>query len=190
MIQFITGISAAIAHVLSGPDHLAAVTPLAIESRNKSWGIGLAWGIGHTVGMLMIGVLFYFFRDFIAVDVISEHSEQLVGVLLMGIGGWAIAKVFVKKEVGKHSHPHFHRVESRGDFVHIHKHAHGEAHSHSEADAQSHSHPKQGLLAAQATAREGHPHSRAASLSAAGTPQAKREEEQLRFLQRRRSPVF
>jgi ABC-type nickel/cobalt efflux system permease component RcnA len=142
MLQFITGISAAIAHVLSGPDHLAAVTPLAIESRRKSWGIGMAWGIGHTLGMLMIGLLFFFFRDFIPIDAISEHSEQLVGLLLIGIGGWAIAKVFVKKEVGKHSHPHFHKIENTGDYIHIHKHTHGEAHSHSEAGAHSHSHPK------------------------------------------------
>jgi ABC-type nickel/cobalt efflux system permease component RcnA len=142
MLQFITGISAAIAHVLSGPDHLAAVTPLAIGSRKKSWGIGMAWGIGHTLGMLMIGFLFFFFRDFIPIDAISEHSEQLVGLLLIGIGGWAIAKVFVKKEVGKHSHPHFHKIENTGDYVHIHKHTHGETHSHSEAGAHSHSHPK------------------------------------------------
>jgi len=142
MLQFITGISAATAHVLSGPDHLAAVTPLAIESRKKSWGIGMAWGIGHTLGMLMIGLLFLLFRDFIPVDAISAHSEQLVGLLLIGIGSWAITKVYIKKDVGKHSHPHFHKIESNGDFVHIHRHTHGEAHSHSDETAHSHTHAK------------------------------------------------
>lgn len=142
MLQLITGISAAIAHVLSGPDHLAAVTPLAIESKKKSWWIGMAWGIGHTTGMLLIGLLFLLFRDFIPIDAISEHSEQLVGLLLIGIGAWAIAKVYIKTDVGKHSHPHFHKVGNSGDFVHIHKHTHGEAHSHSEESAHLHIHQK------------------------------------------------
>ena len=142
MLQFITGISAAFAHVLSGPDHLAAVTPLAIESRKKSWGIGMSWGIGHTTGMLLIGLLFLLFRDFIPINTISEYSEQLVGLLLIGIGSWAIAKVYIKKNVGKHSHPHFHKVENSGDFVHIHRHNHGEAHSHSDLGAHSHTHQK------------------------------------------------
>ena len=35
------GIIAAMLHVISGPDHLAAVTPFAIESKRKAWKIGL-----------------------------------------------------------------------------------------------------------------------------------------------------
>ena len=35
------GIIAAVLHVISGPDHLAAVTPFAIESKKKAWKVGL-----------------------------------------------------------------------------------------------------------------------------------------------------
>ena len=49
------GIIAAMLHVISGPDHLAAVTPFAIESKKKAWKVGLFWGIGHLLGMLSIG---------------------------------------------------------------------------------------------------------------------------------------
>ena len=141
MIQFITGISAATAHVLSGPDHLAAITPLAIESKKKSWGIGLAWGIGHTLGILIIGILFLLFRDIIPIEAISEHSEQLVGVMLILIGLWAILKVRLKIFPKKHAHPHIHKNES-GDFVHIHKHDHDDAHVHSDKIAHKHAHQK------------------------------------------------
>lgn len=103
MISFLTGISASVLHVISGPDHLAAVTPLALKSRLKSWLIGLFWGIGHTIGALLIGVLFLFLRDLIPVEIISEHSEQLVGFILIVIGVWALYKL---RKVSDHHHPH------------------------------------------------------------------------------------
>lgn len=142
MIYLLTGIVAAMAHVLSGPDHLAAVTPLAIESKKRSWGIGLAWGIGHTLGVLLIGVLFLFFRDLIPIEKISEHSEQLVGIMLILIGVWAIVKVFFKGFSGKHAHPHIHKTDE-GDVVHIHKHDHQSDHPHSNPEAHQHHHGKQ-----------------------------------------------
>lgn len=142
MINLITGIIAAMVHVLSGPDHLAAVTPLAIESKKRSWGIGMAWGIGHTLGMLLIGILFLLFRDLIPVEKISEHSEMLVGVMLVLIGIWAIAKVYFKSNSGTHVHPHVHKNE-QGDFIHIHNHNHETDHTHSNPEAHKHLHSKQ-----------------------------------------------
>ncbi len=61
----LSGILTSMLHVISGPDHLAAVTPLVIESKRKAWKIGLSWGIGHIVGMLLIGIVFLIFKDFI-----------------------------------------------------------------------------------------------------------------------------
>ncbi len=142
MINLITGLIAAMAHVLSGPDHLAAVTPLAIESKNKSWRIGMAWGIGHTLGILLIGVLFLLFRDFIPVEKISAYSEQIVGVMLILIGLWAIAKAGLRLRSKKHAHPHIHKT-GEGEFVHIHEHNHNTEHVHSKPEAHKHTHQKQ-----------------------------------------------
>ncbi|MCF8366427.1 MAG: sulfite exporter TauE/SafE family protein [Bacteroidales bacterium] len=142
MVYLFTGIIAAVAHVLSGPDHLAAVTPLAIESKNRSWRIGLAWGIGHTLGILIIGLLFLLFRDFIPVEKISEHSEQLVGLMLILIGVWAISKAWVKKISGHHVHPHVHKT-TEGEIIHIHGHQHSVDHSHESPVAHAHQHLKQ-----------------------------------------------
>lgn len=142
MINLITGLIAAIAHVLSGPDHLAAVTPLAIESKNKSWRIGMAWGIGHTIGILIIGMLFLLFRDIIPVEMISEYSEQIVGVMLILIGVWAVMKAGFKIRSKKHAHPHIHKAEN-GEYVHIHKHDHSTEHVHSKPEAHRHIHTRQ-----------------------------------------------
>ena len=69
--QIVLGMVAAIAHVLMGPDHLAAVTPLVFDAKRKYWRVGFLWGLGHILGMLLIGILFYFFKDIIPVDIIS-----------------------------------------------------------------------------------------------------------------------
>ncbi|MCX6243844.1 MAG: sulfite exporter TauE/SafE family protein [Bacteroidetes bacterium] len=128
MIGLLTGFIASTAHVITGPDHLAAVTPLAIDSRKKSWIIGLSWGIGHTLGMLLIGTLFILLKGILPVEKISAHSEIIVGILLIMIGSWAIFKILRKKNPYAHAHPHVHTQPSF--FIHIHRHSHHEHPDH------------------------------------------------------------
>jgi len=117
-----------IVHVISGPDHLAAVTPLAIDSRKKSWSVGFAWGMGHTIGMLIIGLIFLMVKEQLDVDLVSKYGEQFVGFLLIAIGIWALVRIKTRHG-GKHKHVHPHVHE---DLVHIHAHTHEseEAHKH------------------------------------------------------------
>lgn len=122
------GLIASILHVLTGPDHLAAVTPFAIESKRKAWKIGLFWGLGHLIGMISIGVLFMIFKELIPVDQISNHSEQLVGLVLIGIGVWALYKIF-KKDI-QHKHLHIHTENSLIIHKHKHQHSHEKSHHH------------------------------------------------------------
>ena len=116
------GIIAAMLHVISGPDHLAAVTPFAIESKKKAWKVGLFWGIGHLMGMLSIGVLFLAFKELIPIEKISLHSEKFVGIILMGLALWIFYKIF-KNEKG-HNHTHVHTEGY--PLIHEHPHSHDE----------------------------------------------------------------
>lgn len=127
MLQFLTGALMSSVHVVTGPDHLAAVTPLAIENRKKAWHIGLFWGIGHVMGMLLIGLLYIIFKELINVEKISGYSEYLVGIVLIGIGLWAIIKTLRHFHI-HHVHPHFHADPVPQ--VHIHRHSHDDEASH------------------------------------------------------------
>jgi ABC-type nickel/cobalt efflux system permease component RcnA len=122
----IAGLIASTLHVFTGPDHLAAVMPFAVESKKKAWKIGMFWGIGHLVGMLSIGVLFIFFKELIPIEKISNHSEQLVGIVLIFIGLWAFYKIFKKNKNHKHLHIHF----ENEPLIHKHKHDHSHEKSH------------------------------------------------------------
>ena len=139
MVNLIAGILASALHVVTGPDHLAAVTPLAIENKKRSWGVGLFWGLGHIIGMLLIGLLFLAFKEYIPIDAISHYSEQIVGIILVGIGAWAIYKVF-NTSIPKHKHPHFH--DDPEPHVHIHAHPHEHEHDHEHGPEHTHSHKK------------------------------------------------
>jgi len=121
-IPLFLGLTAAVVHVLMGPDHLAAVTPLVLDTQKRHWRIGFLWGTGHIVGMLLIGILFYFFKDFIPVEAISTYSEQFVGLILIGLGIWAFYRI--KNKQASHKHPHFHDKNGVGSIIHIHGHEH------------------------------------------------------------------
>lgn len=124
---FFAAMIASILHVLAGPDHLAAVTPFAIESKRRAWKVGLFWGLGHLTGMICIGILFYFFREFIPIEKISAYSEQLVGFVLIVIGIVSLYKIFFEKKNHKHLHLH-----TQNPAIHGHEHQHqvGREHHH------------------------------------------------------------
>lgn len=135
------GLVASMLHVVSGPDHLAAVSPLAIENKLKAWVVGLGWGLGHTSGMLLVGVLFIFFRNFIPVEAISAYSESIVGLVLIAIGLWALWRVFGIPFRHHHLHPHSHHLPQGEVITHIHDHDHPadayHSHEHRKAINQS-----------------------------------------------------
>jgi ABC-type nickel/cobalt efflux system permease component RcnA len=128
MVLFLTGLAASMAHVVTGPDHLAAVTPLAIDCRKKSWVVGFSWGLGHTLGMLMIGAIFLLFRSLLRVDFISAKSDIVVGFMLVGIGTWAILRTWIRHRHSHRPHPHFHTKPYL--YAHIHAHSHEEHNNH------------------------------------------------------------
>src|SRR5882672_577523 len=88
------GLFAGLLHVWSGPDHLAAVAPLSAEwtrtasRRRPSWMVGVRWGLGHSSGVMLIGLLSLIFREAFPLNSLSSISERLVGVVLIVIGLW------------------------------------------------------------------------------------------------------
>jgi hypothetical protein len=112
------GLFAGLVHVLSGPDHLAAVAPLAVRGHARAWATGLRWGLGHSAGVVLVGLLFLGFREALPLERLSAVSERLVGVLLLGIGVWSIRQA-MRLQVHAHSHEH---GGSRHDHVHLHSH--------------------------------------------------------------------
>ena len=98
----LAGLTAGLIHVLSGPDHLAAVAPLA-GGRARAWRAGFLWGLGHSGGVLAVGLLALALRGALPIDALSSWSERIVGVTLVGIGLWGFTRV-LRGPI--HSHVH------------------------------------------------------------------------------------
>jgi hypothetical protein len=93
MLTLLTGALAGLVHVFAGPDHLAAVAPLALAERRQSWVAGWTWGLGHTSGVVVVAAVAILLRDQLPpVAVISAWGERIVGAALLAIGFWALRR--------------------------------------------------------------------------------------------------
>lgn len=115
MLTIVTGALAGFFHVLSGPDHLAAVAPIAVADRQRSWVAGWTWGVGHAAGVVAVALLAVLLRDMLPpIDAISAWSERIVGGALIAVGLWAL-RSGLRVRPGAHAH---------GATAHDHLHVH------------------------------------------------------------------
>lgn len=133
-----TGLTAGAAHVLSGPDHLGALAPLAVKDRRGSWTLGLHWGLGHASGVMLVGMASVILRGLVPIDLISSWCERLVGMVLIGIGLWGLRQALTRHlhahehthDGTSHWHLHFHdgvgahHPEARVPYPRQHRHTH------------------------------------------------------------------
>jgi hypothetical protein len=121
MLSALTGLLLGAWHVVSGPDHLAAVTPLVLgpdhEHGPASPGgerrpsrIGLTWGLGHASGVWLVGLVLLAFGSLIPLELVGVWSERIVGVAIVAVGLWGLWRVRSSwgREHQDHAHPHRH----------------------------------------------------------------------------------
>jgi hypothetical protein len=113
MLTVLTGALAGLFHVLSGPDHLAAVAPLAVDDRDRGWLAGWTWGLGHAAGVVTVAILAVLLREWLPpVEIIAEWGERLVGAALVALGLWALRRsLWLAPAVHTHAglvHEHLH----------------------------------------------------------------------------------
>ena len=110
------GFLAGFVHVLSGPDHLAAIAPYAVDGKRSAWRTGVRWGLGHTVGVFGVAVMALLLRHALPIERLSAWGERCVGLVLIAIGIWgARGALAARTDNGKH----------RGR-----RHAHADGHDH------------------------------------------------------------
>ena len=107
MLSLITGLAAGGLHVFAGPDHLAALTPIAVKAPAQAGRTGANWGLGHGLGVIIIGGLGLMLRSLVDFDVWSAWAEFAVGFMLLAVGAWSILRApTVQAHVHSHDHGH------------------------------------------------------------------------------------
>jgi ABC-type nickel/cobalt efflux system permease component RcnA len=116
-------------------DHMLAVTTFVSRrpALRTAAGFGARWGIGHSVAVLAAG------GALIATGVrlpdrLDAAGEALVGLMLVGLGTWALVSarklhLHSAEEHGGHAHLHLHAA-ARGQHAHPHHGPEGTGHDH------------------------------------------------------------
>lgn len=121
MIGFILGIKHAIE-----PDHVIAVSTIVSKTK-KLWTssiAGIFWGIGHTLTLFVVGMVFIFMKKEIPVEW-ALSLEFAVGIMLVYLGLSSV--IFAEK---KNIHCHYHEHDGQ---KHKHFHSHGQIKGHKHA---------------------------------------------------------
>ena len=84
------GLAAGMSHVLTGPDHVAALAPFSVEAQRSAWIVGLRWGIGHALGIIAVALVFVFAADRLDVQGLAGAGGYLVGAVLCAVGAWGL----------------------------------------------------------------------------------------------------
>lgn len=117
------GLALGLVHVITGPDHLSAIAPIASVEPRRVWTVGLRWGLGHSLGVVLVGLIAGLLVQVALVDPLSAMSERLVGVMLLVIGGWGLWRYVRLTQVALSS-----AAALSGATVH--EHGDGRPHSH------------------------------------------------------------
>src|SRR5678815_1802803 len=106
-------------------DHLAAVSTVLAQrpSLRASGLIGLSWGLGHTVVLLLIGAIVLVLQVQIP-EPFALAAEFAVGLMLVLLGG-----MFGMRLVRERWHLHTHDHDGE-EHIHLHSHALAENHRH------------------------------------------------------------
>jgi hypothetical protein len=103
-------------------DHLAAVSTIVAQQKGfwRSAGLGALWGLGHTISLIIAGVLVLVLNF-----QISEQTERIleffVGIMLCVLGFNVIRKLIKSGKLHLHQHAH-------GGHEHVHVHTHPHQH--------------------------------------------------------------
>ena len=116
-VSVLTGFAAGAVHVVSGADHMVAMAPSAIRKPQLALTDGLAWGVGHSSGVLILSVLGILAKDLINIELMSSYAEFLVGISLLIVGFIAIR---TSLRVNIHMHKHIHGEDQPHKHFHFH----------------------------------------------------------------------
>jgi ABC-type nickel/cobalt efflux system permease component RcnA len=99
-----TGIALGIFHVLTGPDHLSALATLSANVDGlQAFCLGIRWGIGHSTGLLLVGVVFILMtlngtdENIEIPRQVSEFFESLVGIFMLLLGVYGIRRAWERR---------------------------------------------------------------------------------------------
>lgn len=90
-----TALGLGIVHVMTGPDHLSALSTLSVGKPLKTaFGLGVRWGCGHSFGLLIVAIIFFALGRSVDLDAVTYFADLFVGIFMILLGAWYMIKAF------------------------------------------------------------------------------------------------
>jgi cytochrome c biogenesis protein CcdA len=119
------------------PDHLTALSTLVLADDERgvrrAGRLGLAWGAGHAVTLVVLGLPVVLFGDALP-DWARRGAEGLIGMVIVVL---ALRLLLRWRRGYFHAHPHDHGGGVRHAHPHVHVHEHGDARAHEHRHAEA-----------------------------------------------------
>lgn len=135
VIAFVVALLLGLRHA-TDPDHLTALSTLVLSDDERgvrrAGRLGLAWGAGHAVTLVVLGLPVVLFNGVLP-DPVQRAAEALIGCVIAVL---AIRLLLRCRRGYFHAHPHEHDRGVR--HAHPHVHAGEAAHDHDQAHAHRH----------------------------------------------------
>lgn len=87
--RLVLGASAGFLHVVSGPDHLTAISMICASNSSQRWRclwIGLRWGLGHSLGLVVVAAVFLGAAQAMDLETEGAVADNLVGAMMVLLG--------------------------------------------------------------------------------------------------------
>ena len=77
------GASSGALHAVTGPDHVLSLGPVALRRPRAPWRIGLAWGVGHGLGTLLLVLPLFALSQLVHVPQLAAWGNRAAGAALV-----------------------------------------------------------------------------------------------------------
>ncbi len=88
-VAVLLGAGSGALHAVTGPDHVLSLGPAALRRAEGSWRVGLAWGVGHALGTLVLAVPALVVTGLVNLPALAAWGDRLAGLALMGTAAWS-----------------------------------------------------------------------------------------------------
>ncbi|EGZ04955.1 hypothetical protein PHYSODRAFT_320230 [Phytophthora sojae] len=77
----------------AGPDHLSAQAAMTTGSSWRAFALGIRWGCGHSIGLVVIALIFFAAGQTVDLDAVGGYLNYAVGFFMTALGIWAAVHV-------------------------------------------------------------------------------------------------
>jgi sulfite exporter TauE/SafE len=105
------------------------MSTLASGSPRRAWVLGVRWGLGHSLGSVLLGALALVLQRSWGIDAASGWSDRAAGVMMIALGLLALRRALSRRV---HTHVHSHGGREH-EHVHLHLDLRQTGHRHGHA---------------------------------------------------------